>query len=252
MAEAAKVRPMIAAKEKGPGPGRYLLPSAVGSSNHDQTKKMSASFSFGTKLPNSIIRPTAGPGPAHNVPPAIQRTGKDEAPKYSMAGRPNENKLARTPAPGAYSPEKVKIDKGHTAPAYTMRQRTALKATETTPAANAYAVSSVLSDSPISTYQSGAKYSMTGRSNVGGFADNTKKTPGPGKYQVTNPDVYKTKAGAYSMAARTFMPSDQTKKPGPGAHTINTDAAKKKAPAFSMGVRHSEYLTPLIVDVPDF
>jgi hypothetical protein len=49
------------------------------------------------------------------------------------------------------------------------------------------------------------------------------------------------------------MPQDNTKKPGPGAHRPETVTMnRKKAPSFSMGVRHSEYLTPLIVDVPDF
>ena len=46
-----------------------------------------------------------------------------------------------------------------------------------------------------------------------------------------------------------YPPEDQTKKPGPGAH--NPDYRTKSSPAFSMGVRHTEYLTPLIVDVPD-
>jgi hypothetical protein len=134
----------------------------------------------------------------------------------------------------------------------------------------------------------------------GGFAQDTAKAPGPGKYNPTNPDKFKKKGAAYSMSARTYMPSgtshpplsltffvsqftsivalneprrrlklrqsfltrndivriyssaDQTKKPGPGAHNpekvyVNT----KKAPSFSLGIRHSEYITPLIVDVPD-
>lgn len=91
---------------------------------------------------------------------------------------------------------------------------------------------------------------MAGRSKKGGFADDSKKTPGPGTYKLS----LKTKrsAPAYSMTSRSTMPGDSTTKPGPGAHSpekVTID--KKRAPGYSMGVRHSEYTTPLIVDVQD-
>jgi hypothetical protein len=235
---------MIAAKERGPGPGRYQLPSSVGSTAHDVTKKKAPGYSFGTKLPNSIIKKSDGPGPKDNVAPSMTRTGKQSAPAYSMGSRPSGFKLGRTPAPGAYSPEKVKIDKGKTPPAYTMRARVAGRKTDQTPAANTYNLKSTVGVAP--------KYSMTSRSANGGFAQDHAKAPGPGKYNATNPDKFKKKGAAYSMGGRTYMPEDQTKKPGPGAHNPEKVVANKKnAPAFSMGVRHSEYLTPLIVDVPD-
>jgi hypothetical protein len=73
----------------------------------------------------------------------------------------------------------------------------------------------------------------------------------------------KERKPAYSLQGRTYVPagdfliprahsSDNTKKPGPGTHSPEKVAVHKKhAPAFSMGVRHSDYTTPLIVDVPD-
>lgn len=253
MAEKGKARPMIAARERGPGPGRYLLPSACGTSNHDVTKKKSSSFSFGTKLASSIFKNTPGPGPAHKVDSGLSRHGKEDMPKYTMAGRGKDFKSSKTPAPGAYSPENVKIDKGTIAPVYSMRPKTKLRPGEKTPASNAYAIPSLLAGSKESSKASLPHYSMTGRATKGGFAEDLAKAPGPGKYAVTAPDTNRSKAPLYSMRARTKMPQDATKKPGPGAHRPEgVTAHKAKASSYSMGVRHSDFLTPLIVDVPDY
>ena len=71
-----KERPLIAARERGgygidrpgepracilppslsfagPGPGRYALPSTLGSVNHDPTKKTNPSYRFGMRLNNA-------------------------------------------------------------------------------------------------------------------------------------------------------------------------------------------------------
>lgn len=241
MAEQARVRPMIAAKERGPGPGRYMLPSSVGSTAHDATRKKAPGYSFGTRLASSLGGKTDSPGPSHKPKDTLTRTGASSSPAFSMATRPSGFKLERTPAPGAYSPEKVKIDKGKSAPAYTMRARSETKKTDQTPASNTYNLKSTVGVAP--------KYSMSGRSKQGGFAQDLAKAPGPGKYGVANTSSYKKRQPEYSMGARTYMPTDQTKKPGPGAH--NPEKVKKSSPAYSMGTRHSEYTTQLIVDVPD-
>jgi len=93
---------------------------------------------------------------------------------------------------------------------------------------------------------------MTGRSTIHGFDEDLARTPGPAKYNTTGPNIYRNKQPLYSMLGRNMMPGDNTRKPGPGAHSpekvyIN----KRKAPTFSMGIRHSEFITPLIVDVTD-
>lgn len=62
-------------------------------------------------------------------------------------------------------------------------------------------------------------YSMTGRSKIGGFDADLQKTPGPCTYNVTNPSIYKMKSAQYSMTGRNVMPSDATRKPGPGQHS---------------------------------
>lgn len=45
---------------------------------------------------------------------------------------------------------------------------------------------------------------------------------------------------------------DSTQKPGPGAHyPERVHINKKSPPRFSMGTRHSDYTTPLIVEVTE-
>ena len=46
----------------------------------------------------------------------------------------------------------------------------------------------------------------------------TSKTPGPGTYEVTTPDTYRTKQPKYSLKGRKFMPGDGTIRPGPGIY----------------------------------
>jgi hypothetical protein len=103
------------------------------------------------------------------------------------------------------------------------------------------------------TVQSGKRqapcYSLTGRSKIGGFHEDLQKTPGPGNYSVTNPNYYKNKAAEYSMTSRNPLPGDTTQKPGPGAHSPEKVYINKRImPQFSFGIRHSQYIAPLIVD----
>ena len=57
MAEPRKVAPKIAAKERGPGPGRYLLPSLIGTDNVDQRVQIKPCYTFGTHV---RLKPTDG------------------------------------------------------------------------------------------------------------------------------------------------------------------------------------------------
>jgi len=244
MAEGGKVRPNIAAKERGPGPGRYGLPTTIGNAGHDATKKQSSAFTFGTHLGTTMGKKTVGPGPAHLIQASQLRGGKTTGPSCSIPGRAKDFKAQRVPGPGAYAPENVKIDKGVIAPKYTMRARTQLRKKDVVPASNAYSLPSQMGKAP--------KYSMTGRATIGGFAQDLAKAPGPGKYGKTNPNVDKNKAPSFSMRARTKMPQDLTKKPGPGAYNPEkVTITKTKSPAYTMGIRHTQYTTPLIVDVMD-
>uniref|UniRef100_A0A8K9WXB5 CIMAP1 family member D n=1 Tax=Oncorhynchus mykiss TaxID=8022 RepID=A0A8K9WXB5_ONCMY len=75
-------------------------------------------------------------------------------------------------------------------------------------------------------------YSFHGRMNLA-------KTPGPGRYNSTDPSVYLPRQPAFSMLGRHGFPNDKV--------TVH----KPRAPAFSLGIRHSEFVTPLVVNVAD-
>lgn len=51
--------------------------------------------------------------------------------------------------------------------------------------------------------------------------DERVKNPGPGSYNNVHPDVYNNKHHypAYSISVRYNLPSDDTKKPGPGVYS---------------------------------
>ena len=48
-------KPIIAAKLRGPGPGRYGLPSTVGYVAHDFTKHRKPAYPFGQRLGESFV-----------------------------------------------------------------------------------------------------------------------------------------------------------------------------------------------------
>ena len=56
-----------------------------------------------------------------------------------------------------------------------------------------------------------------------------------------------------AMLNRCLVPVlDATKKPGPGAHSPEKVSINKQAaPSYSMGVKHSEFICPLIIDATD-
>ncbi|XP_006164547.1 outer dense fiber protein 3 [Tupaia chinensis] len=93
-------------------------------------------------------------------------------------------------------------------------------------------------------------YSIKGRSKLGGFSDDLHKTPGPAAYRQTDVQVTKFKAPQYTMAARVEPPGDKTLKPGPGAHSPEkVTLTKPCAPVVTFGIKHSDYMTPLVVDI---
>lgn len=128
---------------------------------------------------------------------------------------------------------------------------------------------------------------MTSRSQTGCFSEDLARTPGPGRYNTLDPNSVKGKAPAYSLLGRNNLPggmfcfmihficsaailfvvivhpilhyivlpffSDSTQKPGPGAHMPEKVIVNRKAaPSFSLGIRHSEFVTPLIVEIAEW
>uniref|UniRef100_A0A8C1I5X6 Tripartite motif containing 35-30 n=1 Tax=Cyprinus carpio TaxID=7962 RepID=A0A8C1I5X6_CYPCA len=238
----------IAAMYKSPGP-TYSLPGATGMNDHDPRMQKGPAFSFGIRHRDS--QATSSPGPGYLVPSNITRVGRDGTPVYSVYGRPKDIQPFKTPGPGSYSPENATKTTFYSAPAFSLSARTKLFRNDQTPGPAAYMLPPVLGPRVVNK-ASAPNVFFGGRSAIGSFYEDLRKTPGPGTYQVVNSGVYKRKAPEYSMTGRNFSPGDTTKKPGPGAHhPERVTFTGTKAPSFSFGIRHSEYTFPLIVDGAD-
>jgi len=228
---------------KSPGP-KYALPGSIGSHDHDLRKKRAAAFSFGSR--HRQFSSDCSPGPTHFVKPNITRCGVDGTPKYSLYGRHRTIKKFQTPGPGTYSPEKVS-NAYKSAPSYSLSARTKGQVTQSSPGAAAYVLPVQIGNN-VKTKVSAPAYSMTSRHGIGGFSEDLKKTPGPGTYRPIDPSVYRVRQPIYSMTGRNLQPGDSTKKPGPGAHSPEkVNINKSHPPKFSFGVRHSEYVAPVLV-----
>lgn len=227
----------IAAMMRGPGPAKYGLPSCLGHNEHDLSKSKSPAFSFGRRLHTSTSNDS--PGPSYMVPARMTRRGGDGAPAYSLHGRPGMAKPLCTPAPGHYAPERSS-ERYNKASGYSFGMRTKTFTHDSTPSPSAYTIPSYVGSGARS---SAPAYSMTGRSKIGSFHEDLRRTPGPGSYKTIVPSVYKYKCPAYSMNGRNYLPSDATQKPGPGTYKPEKVIVHRAiAPKFSFGVRHSEYM----------
>lgn len=97
---------------------------------------------------------------------------------------------------------------------------------------------------------SSISYSMSARRKVGAPSEDLSKSPGPGN--STNPDVYRKRQPSFSMQSRTKRPVYSSAAPGPGTYSPERfHMHLRKAPSFTLGARHSEFITPLVVDVND-
>ncbi|XP_033108860.1 outer dense fiber protein 3-like [Anneissia japonica] len=249
--EKDKPTAIIAARERGPGPGRYKLPSSCGYLHHDFSKHMKPSYSFGKRLENSMFKKDNSPGPAYFINPTVTRHGQDGTPAYSILGRQRDPNSFVTPSPYAYSPEKCHPQGERHAPVHSMGARTRYRKRDQCPAANNYSLPS-LHGSKVPNKKSSSSYSMTARSKVGGYLEDLAKTPGPGRYHAINPNIVHVKKPSYSMLGRHDGVGDSTQKPGPGAHSPEkVYVNKRKYPSHSLGIRHSEFVCPLIIDVTD-
>uniref|UniRef100_A0A3B4U0W7 CIMAP1 family member D n=1 Tax=Seriola dumerili TaxID=41447 RepID=A0A3B4U0W7_SERDU len=245
-----KKYPAIAGREKGPGPGRYGLPPTIGFIGHDFTKPTSPAYSFHGRISDNMYCVDSSPGPQYHVDAKITRFGKDGTPAYSMLGRMKE--LFQTPGPGAYSPEKAPpCNLQRRPPSYTMGSRTHYRSTDSVPAPNKYCLPPLMGPQ-VPNKPASASYTISGSYSTGGPSVDLAKTPGPCRYNSTDPGTYLRRQPAFSMLGRHSLPRDATKKPGPGTYNpekVTVD--KARAPAFSLGIRHSEFVTPLVVNVSD-
>ncbi|XP_056613798.1 outer dense fiber protein 3-like protein 2b isoform X3 [Triplophysa dalaica] len=250
MSEMERKRPGIAGKEKGPGPGRYVLPPMIGFVGHDFTKLTSPAYSFHGRTSDNMYSIDINPGPKYHIDAKLTRFGRDGTPAYSIHGRmKNRAGFFCTPGPGAYSPERAALGSTHRKPpSYTMGYRTQYRSVDAVPAPNKYNLPSLMG-SHVLTKTSSASYTISGRSKTGGHAEDLSKTPGPGRYNSTDPSIYQPKQPAFSMLGRHANTRESTLVPGPGSHNPEkVTVHKPRPPAFSLGIRHSEFVTPLVLD----
>ncbi|XP_016356121.1 LOW QUALITY PROTEIN: outer dense fiber protein 3-like protein 2 [Sinocyclocheilus anshuiensis] len=250
MSDTKRKRPVIAGREKGPGPGRYILPPAIGFVGHDFTKSTSPAYSFHGRMTNNMHSIDCSPGPKYHIDDKLTHFGRDGTPAYSIHGRmESQASIFSTPGPGAYSPEKASLCSIHRKlPSHTMGYRTQYRSVDTIPAPNKYILPSLMG-SNVLTKASSASYSISGRCKSGGPSEDLSKTPGPGRYNRTDPSVYLPRQPAFSMLGRHAAARESTVVPGPGSHNPEkVTVLKSRPPAFSLGIRHSEFVTPLIVD----
>lgn len=232
-----------------PGPA-YGLPGLTGDYTHDprSVHKKNPSYSFGLK--NGKFKDECSPGPVYYPNTRITRSGKDGTPSYSLYARRPYTIKFNTPGAGTYRPEgEMVMEKSYKKmPSYTFGIKHQSAKFNKTPAPNSYSLPSMLSTTVQSGKTQAPIYSLTGRSNIGGFSYTAQKTPGAGTYSIVQPDMYKNKQPHYSMLGRNNMPGDGTRKPGPGSHSPErVHINKRKAPQHSFGIRHSNYTAPLIV-----
>ncbi|XP_029900429.1 outer dense fiber protein 3-like protein 2a [Myripristis murdjan] len=253
MEEVAKKRPIIAGRERGPGPGRYALPPTVGYINHDVTKPSSPAYSFHSRMSSAMVSVDSSPGPRYHVDAKVTRFGRGETPSYSMGGRGRRTaELFQTPGPGAYSPEKAPPQNSHRRPpCYTIGARTRYRSVDAVPAPNSYNLPNLLGGH-VPNKPSSASYSFSGRRKVGSPSEDLSMTPGPGRYRTTNPDIYQHRQPSFTMQSRTKRPVYASVIPGPGTHSPEkVHLHLPKPPSFTLGIRHSEFVTPLVVNVID-
>ncbi|XP_015266702.1 PREDICTED: outer dense fiber protein 3-like protein 2 [Gekko japonicus] len=243
----------IAAQETGPGPGCYSLPPTVGFVNHDYTRFTSPAHSFHQRLNNSIHRKDSSPGPRYYVEPEVTRFGRARGPSYSMLGRHKPpGGLPRTPGPGAYSPERFPPPSQHRPPSFSMGARTKYRPVDHIPAPSSYTLPTLLGPR-IPSKPSSPCFTISGRINRNSYCEDLSKTPGPGGYSTTDPNVYLCRQPAFSMLGRLRKPTSTFPTPGPGTHSPEKVTVHwKRSPSYSLGVRHSEYLMPLIIDTAEW
>ncbi|XP_044311845.1 outer dense fiber protein 3-like protein 2 [Varanus komodoensis] len=241
---------MIAAHETGPGPGCYSLPPTVGFAHHDYTRFTSPAYSFHQRLNNSLYSKDASPGPCYYVEPELTRFGRSRGASYSMLARAKPPGLPRTPGPGTYSPERAPPPSQRRPPSFSMGARTKPRRVDATPAPNSYSLPSLLGPR-VPSQASSPSFSISSWTVRGSHAEDLSRTPGPGHYASTDLGVYLSRPPAFSMLGRLKEPTRSFLTPGPGAHSPEkVTAHRPRAPSYSLGVRHSEYLMPLVLDGP--
>lgn len=161
--------------------------------------------------------------------------------------------VEKTPGPGDYDTLSLKngvLSKDHKSPAVTIGQRTKMPDRGAVPPPNKYNTSSGIG-SRSQTAPYAPAWSMSGRSDVGGSHYGAIKAagPGPASYGAVAPRVYKSAPGGCTIQGRTKIKDYTSIRDNPGPSSYDPHGMGQKKGGFTMGIRHSEYVLPLISDI---
>lgn len=74
----------------------------------------------------------------------------------------------------------------------------------------------------------------------------------PDQENTTAPTIYRHRHPSFTMQGRTKRPNYSSAIPGPGAYSPERfHLHLPRPPSFTLGIRHSEFVTPLVVNVTD-
>ncbi|XP_063719287.1 ciliary microtubule associated protein 1A-like isoform X2 [Symsagittifera roscoffensis] len=245
--EPTRPRGPIAAMYSSPGPC-YQLRSVVGAEDHCNSKRKLPSYSIAGR--GKQFTDDCSPGPKYN-PDGMTNKGKAGAPQPSISGRHADMQQWMTPSPDKYGVDGATKQVYRNAPQYSIGGRTKQSKSDNTPSPNAYSLPTTVGANCVDK-SSAPSYGVRSRPNQGGFSEDLQKTPGPGAYKTPAPNVMKKRAPAYHLIGKypvTFKAGEMT--PGPANYNNEVTATRKAAPAFSFGIRHSEYTAPLIAEPTD-
>ena len=201
---------LIEAKLRGPGPGRYALPTTCGSGRHDFTKQMKPTFSFARQLPIpntvintfsltltystfrftvrdlSILSKMKWLDSEKTEPPNTLSSAVGKSLKPSWLPDPETTRI--TAAIHKVSSAQIRlellIDLGEKhAPKYSMGSRTKYRKCDAYPASNSYELPQLIGPKIPSKTASNA-YSMTSRRRIGSFDQDLAKTPGAARFDI--------------------------------------------------------------------
>lgn len=233
----------IMAHFASPGP-KYMLPGSTGHNLHDVRKNRLPAYSFGDRV--KVLMPQHSPGPVYKIPDMMTRYGPDGSPIYTLKSKIKPLAKFNVPGPGTYAPEKSGPSAYYQAPKYSLHDRTRLAKKEHSPGANAYRIPAINGPKAVGR-RSLPAYTMVGRRTIGSFHQDLQKSPGPATYLPNSVDVTKHRDPIYSVTGRNHPPLGRSIAPGPGQHAPEKVYVRHRyAPKHSFGIRHSEYIAPLM------
>lgn len=156
-----------------------------------------------------------------------------------------------TPASCQYNLEKTRPSGERRPPQYTFGYRCPYRVMDPNPASNKYQLPLTLGpNTPV--FRAAPCYSLASTNKNWFHKENIAGGPGPAVHTRPEPSVYQNRSPVFSMAKRFGYPLDHTLRPGPGSHDVQpVTVHKPHIPAFTMGIKHSPHLCPLIVDIHD-